>query len=95
MLALLPRLGLVNAAILHSELPEYHGHSRLDRVGQRVQKVLNLVRLLPELIERAWVVRGAVIPSSVAEGALVAQVVARCAPNLRHSCGRKQKRGTG
>lgn len=95
MLALLSRVDLVIAAILHCELPALQDHSRFDRVGQRVQKVLNLVCLLPKLIERARVVRGAIVPSSVTEGALVSQVVARCAPYLRHSCGRKQKRGTG
>lgn len=86
---------LVCAAILRSELANLQEDSRLDRVGQGVQEVLDLVRLLPELVERAWVVRSAIVPSSVTEGALVSQVVARCAPNLRHNCGREQKRGAG
>jgi hypothetical protein len=94
-LALLSRVELVVAAILRCKLRGVQGHSRLDRVGQRVQEVLNLVRLLPELIEWTRVVRGAIVPSSVTERALVSQVVARCAPYLRHNCGRKQKRGTG
>lgn len=82
------------AAKSHCELTELQGHSRLDRVGQRIQEILNLVRLLPELIERTRVVRGAVVPPSITERALVSQVVASCAPYLRHSCGRKQKRCT-
>jgi hypothetical protein len=95
MLALLLRAELRVAAILRSKLLKLQENSRLDRVGQCVQKVLNLIRLLPELIERARVVRGAIVPSSVTERALISQVVARGAPYLRHGCGRKQKRGAG
>src|SRR5690242_14806787 len=68
------------------QAPKAPENSRLDGVRQCVQKVLNLVGLLPELIERAWVVRGAIVPSSVTKGALVSQMVARCAPYLRHYC---------
>lgn len=83
----------MTTAILDSSIPMPQEHSRLDWIRQRVEKVLNFVRLLSELIKRTRVVRGTIVPSSVTEGALVSQVVARCAPYLRHGCGRKQRKG--
>lgn len=74
------------------QAPQLSGNSRLNRVGQGIQEILDLVCLLSKLIKRAWVVCGAIVPSSVTEWALVSQVVARCAPYLRHDCGRKQRR---
>lgn len=59
-------------------------NSRLHGLGEGVQKVLDLVGLFPQLVERAGVVCGAVAASSIAEGALVAQVVAGGAANLGH-----------
>lgn len=59
-------------------------HSRLHGLRERVQEVLNLVRLFAQLVERAGVVGGAVAASSITEGALVSQMVAGGAADLRH-----------
>jgi hypothetical protein len=61
--------------------------SRLDGVGQGVQHILNLARLRAQLVERAGVVPGLVAAPSIAERALVAEVVAGGAAYLRHGCG--------
>jgi hypothetical protein len=60
--------------------------SRLKGVGQGVQHVLNFTRLRPQLVERTRVIRAIVGSPSIAEGALVAKMVAGCATNLRHGC---------
>jgi len=60
--------------------------SRLDGIRQSVQHVLNLARLHAQLVERTGVVPGVVAAPSIAEGTLVAEVVARCATYLRHGC---------
>lgn len=59
------------------------GHSRLHRVGQRVQPVLNLACLLPDGVQGTRVVGGFGSPRA-AEWALVAEVVARGASYLGH-----------
>lgn len=66
--------------------------SRLDGVGERVQPVLDLASLFPQLLERTGVVGGAVTATSAPEGALVAQVVARGTAYLRHDGGRRKER---
>jgi hypothetical protein len=66
--------------------------SRLDGVGHGVQEVLNLARLRPQLIQRTRVVPRVISSSSIAEWALVAEMVASGATYLRHGCGKVKER---
>lgn len=65
--------------------------SRLHGVRQRVEPVLNLAGLLADRIQRTGVVCVPIAPPSVAEGALVAQVVACRAADLRHGRVRRRR----
>jgi hypothetical protein len=67
-------------------------HSRLDGVGDSVEHVLELARLGAQLVEGTGVIVAVVVAPRVAEGALVAQMVASCAANLRHGwwCSREE-----
>jgi hypothetical protein len=57
---------------------------RLDGVRNRVQHIFELACLRPQLVQRARVVTCVIAAPSIAEGTLVAQMVASCAAYLRH-----------
>lgn len=56
---------------------------RLDWVGHRVQPVLNLAGLFSDRIQGARIVNGISSPRTL-EGVLMAEIVSRSAPDLRH-----------
>ena len=63
--------------------PDVDKHSRLDRVRERVQPVLNLARLLADRVQGARVIC-CVNPARTAKGVLISQVIPCCSSDLCH-----------
>lgn len=68
----------------NSSLQVDHTNIRSHGIGQGIQPIFNLTRLLTDGIEWTWIVGGLGTTSSTTERMLVSQVVASCSSYLRH-----------
>jgi hypothetical protein len=73
---------MLGAGELRTRLGAVYGNVRFYGIGNGIEEVLNLAGLLPNSIERAWVVGGIIL---IRSSILIPQMVSCSSPYLSHS----------